>query len=318
VRVVVTGGNGFIGQALVSTLAGRGDRVDALVRDETPASELRRLGAQPVPVDLHDVAALKRALAGADAVIHAAGSYRVGIAPSERPAMWDANVTLTERVLDAATAVGAPRIVYVSTVNAFGNTRGQIVDERYRRDPADGFVSWYDETKYAGHLAAERRIDAGAPVVIVMPSQVYGPRDHSLFGEQLRRAFEGRLPYRTLDEVGVCLVHVDDLASGIVAALDRGRLGASYVLAGSAVRLRDALEIAARLGGRRLTRLRVPTRLLKALAPAGALIGQPNLRELISASAGVTYWASNDTARAELKFAPRPLDEGFRATFGVA
>jgi dihydroflavonol-4-reductase len=183
--------------------------------------------------------------------------------------MWDA----TERVLDAATEAGVPRILYVSTVNAFGNSRGKIVDELYRRDPADGFVSWYDETKYAGHVAAERRIDAGAPVVIVMPSQVYGRGDHSLFGDQLRSAFEGRLSYRVLDEVGVCLVHVDDLASGIVAALDRGRLGASYVLAGPAVRIRAALKIAAGLGGRRLTPFRVPTRLLGLLAPAGALIG---------------------------------------------
>ncbi len=53
-------------------------------------------------------------------MIHAAGSYRVGIPASERPAMLDANVGTTERVLDAAIAAGVPRIVYVSTVNVFG------------------------------------------------------------------------------------------------------------------------------------------------------------------------------------------------------
>ena len=64
--------------------------------------------------------------------------------------MLDANVGATERVLDAATAAGVARIVYVSTVNVFGNTHGRIVDETYRRDPADGFVSYYDEHEVAG------------------------------------------------------------------------------------------------------------------------------------------------------------------------
>ena len=99
--------------------------------------------------------------------------------------MWDANVGTTERVLDAAIAEGVPRIVYISTVNVFGNTKGAVVDETYRRDLAEGFLSCYDETKYRAHEAAEARIAQGAPIVIVMPSQVYGPHDHSLASEQL-------------------------------------------------------------------------------------------------------------------------------------
>ena len=55
--------------------------------------------------------------------------------------MWDANVGTTERVLDAAIAEHVRRIVYVSTVNVFGNTHGAVVDETYRRDLAAGFLS---------------------------------------------------------------------------------------------------------------------------------------------------------------------------------
>ena len=87
------------------------------------------------------VAALRAAFAGADAVIHAAGMYRIGIGRSERGAMWDANVGATTRFLDAAERAGAPRIVCLSTVNVFGNTHGRVVDESYRRDLAEGFVS---------------------------------------------------------------------------------------------------------------------------------------------------------------------------------
>ena len=317
-RIVLTGGAGFVGGAVARVLRQRGDDVVALVRDQKRAPALHDLGAQVVEDDLSDVNRMVEHFAEADAVIHAAGSYRVGIPKSERGAMWDANVGTTTRVLDAAEAARIPRIVYVSTVNVFGNTRGNVVDETYGRDLADGFLSWYDETKYGAHEVAEQRIAAGVPVVIVLPSQVYGPGDHSSFGEQLRLANTSRLPYRAFEDVGVGLVHVDDLAAGIVAALDGGVVGESYILSGPVTRLRDAVEIAARIGGHKPPRLRIPTRLLRVMAPLGRLMGQQNLAEVISSSAGVTYWATHDRATRELGFAPREIDQGLRDTFGAA
>jgi nucleoside-diphosphate-sugar epimerase len=231
--------------------------------------------------------------------------------------MYDANVRGTERVLDAAIDAGARRIMYVSTVNVFGNTRGRVVDETYRRDPADGFVSWYDETKFRAHEVAERHAAAGAPLVTVMPSQVYGPGDHSGFGEQLDRASTGGLRYRALDDLGVGLVHVEDLATGIVAALDGGRVGESYVLSGPNTTLREAISLAAATRGRRAPRLAVPTRLLRTAAPLGRLLGQANLREVISAADGVTYWASAAKAERELGFQARGLEAGFADVFGA-
>src|SRR4051812_12114489 len=97
-----------------------------------------------------------------------------GIKNSDRPRMWDANVGATQRVLDAAVAAGVLSIVYVSTVNVFGNTHGKLPDETSRRDLSEGFFSYYDETKFRAHEEAHKRIAAGAPIVIVQPSQVYG------------------------------------------------------------------------------------------------------------------------------------------------
>ena len=193
-----------------------------------------------------------------------------------------------------------------------------IVDETYRRDLAEGFLSWYDETKYGAHEVVEQRIASGAPIVIVLPSQVYGPGDHSSFGEQLSQAFAGKLPYRALDDLGVGLVHVDDLAAGIVAALDRGEIGRSYVLSGPTTTLADANAVAATIGGRKLPSLHLPTGLLRAMAPAGVLIGQANLREVINACADVTYWASAARAEEELGFRARPIEDGLRDTFAGA
>jgi nucleoside-diphosphate-sugar epimerase len=317
-RVVVTGGAGLVGRAVIRTLRERGDEVVALVRDPARAPFLAELGAELVESDLSDVAELTEQLRGADALIHAAGSYRIGISRAERGAMWDANVGTTTRALDAAEAAGTKRIVYVSTINAFGNTHGRAVDESYRRDLADGFLSWYDETKYGAHEVAEQRIAGGAPIVIVMPSQVYGPGDRSAVGEQLRLAHAGKLRYRAVDDVRIGLVHADDLASGIVAALDRGRIGEAYILSGPHTTLREAIEIVARLGGHRAPALHLPDGFIRAMAPFGALIGQPNLREVVDASAGVSYLASPAKAQAELGFAARPLEEGLRDVYGPA
>jgi len=231
--------------------------------------------------------------------------------------MWDANVGTTTRILDAAEAAATKRIVYVSTVNVFGNTHGRVVDETYRRDPRDGFLSWYDETKLGAQEVAEQRAKAGAPIVFVLPCQVYGPADHTAIGEQLRLAHDGQLRYQALVDVGLGFVHVDDLAAGIVAALDRGTVGEKYVLSGPRATLGEAIEIAARLGGRRPPALRVPTGLLRLMRPIGSLIAQPNLGEVISAAAGVTYWATADKAIRDLGFTPRGIEDGFTDMFAL-
>jgi len=314
-RIWLSGATGFVGTAVARLLRTRGDEVIAPVRDRRRAEELLDMGVTVIEDDLSDVDRMTETMNDVDAAIHAAGSYRVGISRQERGAMWDANIGTTTGFLDAAEAAKVPRIVYVSTVGIFGNTNGRVVDETYRRNIRDGFVSWYDETKFGAHEVVLQRTRTGAPIISVLPSQVYGPGDHSSIGEQLALAHAGKLPYRALDSVGLGFVHVDDLAAGIVAALDTGAAGRSYVLSGPRHTLRDAMAIAARLGGKRLPFLSVPNRMLRVLAPAGRLVGQANLREVVEAGAGVTYWASNDRAVQELDWRPRNLEEGLKDTF---
>src|SRR5437870_10748532 len=140
-RAFVTGATGFLGGRLVPRLRARGDEVVALVRDPSRATGL---DAELVRGDLSDRTRLAEPMRGSDAVFHLAALYKVGIPASERPAMFEANVRGTENVLDAAVDAGVPRIVYVSTINAFGNTHRRIVDETSGRvDPA--YISVYDE-----------------------------------------------------------------------------------------------------------------------------------------------------------------------------
>ena len=271
--------------------------------------------------DLTDADAIRRGLEGADACFHGAAIYKVGIPSSEREEMHDTNVRGTERVLDTAIEAAVPRIVYVSTVNVFGNTGGEVVDESYER-PKDGFLSYYDETKYEAHQVARDRIARGAPIVIVQPGGVYGPGDHSEIGNMIDQASSGKLFAYMFPETGFNLVHVDDVADGIILAYERGEVGQSYVLGGEIATMRGLVDKTAEIAGRKPPKRDLPVGVLKVVAPAGPVLGKimgfpPNFKELISVSDGVTYWAKDDKARERLGYSPRDLDTGLRQTLAA-
>ena len=317
-RAFVTGGTGFIGGYVARKLRARGDEVVALVRSPDKAKELRASGCELVEGDLADQSRLHGAMTGCDAVFHIAAVYKVGVPKEECPAMHEANVAGTERTLDAAIAAGVPKIVYVSTVGYFGNTKGEIVDETYERPPGD-WLSCYDETKYLAHEVAKDRISKGAPVVIAQPGGVYGPGDTSDAAQIVAQMVTGKLKFMTFPEVGFNFGHVEDISDGIILVHDKGTIGESYILGGEITTLGDLVKKAALLAGRRPPRVTMPGFMVKASLPIAPLVTKmmgmpPNLKELIRTSEGVTYWATDAKARRELDYSPRGLDEGLPET----
>ena len=318
VKVFVTGATGFIGGRMTRLLVDRGDEVVALVRNPAKASDLAAAGVTLIEGDLTSLDAIEQGVRGAEAVIHGAAIYKIGIPGAERDEMFDANVRGTARVLDAAVAANVPRIVYVSSVVAFGDTEGATVDEDHQR-PHRRFASFYEETKLLAHEIADERIARGAPVVMVQPGGVYGPGDHSQLGTMIHQAATGKLKLKMLPHAGYLMAYVDDVAAGIVQALDAGEIGESYVLGGECVTMGELVDRAAAVAGRNGPRATMPTPLIKASAPFGRFVGPmmgfpPNLRELIRSSDGVTYYAHDTKARKQLGYTSRALDQGLRET----
>jgi len=318
VRVFVTGGTGFIGGEVVRQLRARGDEVVCLVRSPEKGKKVADLGCELVSGNLGDREAIRTGMDGCDAVIHVAAMYEVGIPKSQHPAMREANVVGTENVLGAARDAGVPKIVYVSTVGAFGNTHRRVVDETYEH-PGKEFTSYYEETKWEAHQVARRMMADGLPCVIVQPGGVYGPGDTSQVADLLEQFLDGKLPLMPFPELGVCMTHVEDIAAGILLALDKGRTGEDYVLSGPVTTMREAIETVARVSGRKAPKHALPTPLMKAMIPIGPLVGKvmgqpPNLRELISSADNVTFWASCEKATRELGYSPRGMEEGLRQT----
>ena len=318
-KVFLTGGTGFIGGEAARQLRERGEEVVCLVRSPEKATKLRELGCELTRGDLADDAALRQGMAGCYAVVHAAAMYEIGIPAKQRPAMWEANVAGTERVMKAALEEKVPRVVYVSTVGIFGNTRKQVVDESYE-NPETDFTSYYEETKLEAHKRVQRMIDEqGLPAIVVQPGGVYGPGDTSQVADLLEQFFAGKLPLLPFPELGICMSHVEDIAGGILLALDKGKLGETYVISGPATTMREAIETVARISGRKAPKRALPTGLMKAMTPLGPLVGKvmgqpPNLREIITSADGVTFWASYEKAQRELGYSPRGMEEGLRQT----
>jgi dihydroflavonol-4-reductase len=263
---------------------------------------------------------IREGMDGCDAVIHGAAIYEVGIPDSQHRAMYEANVLGTENVLGAALDARITKVVYVSTVAAFGNTHGQVVDESYEH-PGKEFTSYYEQTKYEAHKVARRLIaEEDLPCVIVQPGGVYGPDDHSAVGKQMHDFLAGHMPLLAFPDLGMNMVHVEDVASGVLLALDKGKPCESYVLGSQITTMRVLIETVAKVSGKKAPKRAIPTSLMKAMTPIGPIVGKvmgqpPNLRELISSADGVTFWAKHDKAMAELDYSPRSLETGLRETF---
>ena len=130
------------------------------------------------------------------------------------------------------------------------------------------------------------------------------------------------MPLIPFPELGICLAHVEDTAGAIILALDKGRPGETYVIAGPPTTMREAIGIVAEVSGKKAPKRALPVALMKAMTPIGPLVGKmmgqpPNLRELISSADGVTFWAKHDKAMSQLGYSPRGIEQGLRDTLAA-
>lgn len=315
-RYFVTGATGFLGGELVKQLIGRGHHVTALVRAPDKASLLTTLGVQLHVGDITQRETLRAPMEGVDGVFHVAAWYKVGARHDARVAE-QVNVQGTRNVLETARDLAIPRIVYTSTVGVFGDTRGQVQDERhYSSGP---FLTEYDRTKWMAHYeVAVPMMRAGLPLIIVMPGAVYGPGDPSGIHTTLVRLLRGRL-FATPGGVTFAWVYIEDAARGLRQAMDHGRPGESYLLTGPIHTFQEAFEIAARIAGKRAPILHPPPIVMRGAARFASLLESWNLHlpvaaETLRLMAGTTWIGSNAKAEKELGFTARPLEEGLRHT----
>jgi nucleoside-diphosphate-sugar epimerase len=308
-RYFVTGATGFLGGVLVRQLVAAGHEVRALVRAPERAAALGDPGVTAHVGDVTEPDSLLEPMRGVDGVFHVAGWYKIGAA--DKSMAERINVSGTRNVIEVARQLGAPRVVCTSTLAVFGDTHGVVADESYQYEGP--FASEYDRTKWLAHHTAIGFAREGMPIVLVQPGLIYGPHDHGpmrpLWDLFLRR----RLPF-VPDRAAYCWGHVEDIARGHVLAMERGRAGESYIIAGPAHRLIDAFGIGARITGLPSPRP-MPSVLLRVAASAMELVGAD--AEAVRVL-GATYLGTSAKAQSELGFSARPLEQGLREMLAPA
>jgi dihydroflavonol-4-reductase len=268
-RVFVTGGNGFIGSVVVRKLVSRGHAVRCLVRATSKTQRIDDLGVERVIGDVRDAGALASGMTGCDAVIHLAGFSSWNDLNS--PLMDEVVVGGTRNVLRAARQAGWLRTVVVSTSVAVNGTPGPVVhDETSTLDlPSGGYV--YSRAKARAEDECRTAAANGLPVVIVNPGEVFGPNDIDLITACNLVDFAKSSPVLVCHG-GTSVVHVDDVAEGVIAALDHGRSGERYILAGDNLSIRQLAELTIELLGQRKLVLSAPNVVIRWFARlAGAL-----------------------------------------------
>jgi dihydroflavonol-4-reductase len=315
-RILVTGGTGFVGARLVRELVRRGERVKVLARSSSSRRGLVGIDPTFVEVVEGDVTVghtVYRALAGCDRLFHVAAEFKLW---DRRPSkILDASIVGTKETLEAARHRGLEKIVVTSSTAAVGATSdATVMDETSpfnRKDSAPYIVGKWKAEQIALEMAKE-----GMPIVVVNPSTVMGPGDYkptpsgALILTYLTWALPVGMPWSA---GGFSIVDVDDVASGHVLAMEKGRPGERYILGGHNVTVEQLFTTLSEITGLAGPGFRSPTPLVAAVGAlselAARLTGKtPQLTYKFARDyVGSFVWVTSEKAERELGFTARPL-----------
>jgi dihydroflavonol-4-reductase len=321
-KVMVTGATGLLGQNLVNALVASGFEVVALARSREKAARLLAESGATIEIgDMRDVAGFAGALAGCRAVLHTAAYYREYYQPDADPALLERiNVDATLELVAAADRAGVEVFIHTSSAGAIGRKPdGSPGDEDTPQHPVAA-RNHYMKSKVTGHqrlLAYRAR--SGMRIVEILPGWMWGPRDAAPTnaGRLVLDFLNGKLPL--IPPGGTCVVDARDVASAMIAAIERAPDRSRYLVAGEFHTLAEVLSALESATGRRGPRRRAPTWLALAFATVSELWARLRRRPALVTRQAVRLLAagiavSSERAARDLAVTFRPFDATIRDT----
>jgi nucleoside-diphosphate-sugar epimerase len=226
-KVLVTGGTGFTGAALVLRLLREGHEVRSLDYQKGIAyDELEKGGAELVLGSVTDQGLIQKTVEGMDFVFHLAAAFREMDVPKKH--YYDVNVNGTRNVMEAAKSHHVTKVVYCSTQGVHGHIMDPPGDETSPIAPED----YYQETKYEGERVVHEFMKNGMNATIIRPTAIYGPGDPGRFLMIYRRVYKGVFPMFGNGKTYYHPVYIDNLVDAFLLTMDqeKGR-GETYIIA---------------------------------------------------------------------------------------
>lgn len=306
-KIFVTGGNGFIGSRVVRQLVSSGYAVRCLLRETSDTSRIDDLPFERFYGDVRSPESLLAGMEGVDGCIHLAAV--VAWERMDSPDLEETIINGSRHVLDAAVARGIARLVYVSSslaVNAA--TVPNVFNEDSPFELQDTPLRYAIAKHKAEQLVIEY-VKRGLDAVIVNPVEVYGPHDTALITACNIRDFLKNYPC-VVCRGGTAIAHVDDVADGIVKALEKGRRGERYILGGDNLTVQELARLTLDIAGQRKPILRIPNSLLKGSVKLLATLRLPTpiVPGVLDYATRFTFMDSSKAQR-ELGYTPRPARE---------
>jgi dihydroflavonol-4-reductase len=314
-KILVTGGNGFIGSHLVSALVARGR--DVRVLDVQPTSRALRQ-VEYVRGSVLDSELMHRAMDGVHEVYHLAGLP--GMWMPRRSDFHAVNCGGTEIVLEKARKRGVKRFLHCSTESILFRALRADDSPAEHAVPLDDMPGPYTRSKMLAERFAMQAAASGFPVVIGCPTMPIGPHDHNITPPtaMLQYFLDRRLQFYM--NFIVNLVDVRDVAAGLILAMERGKFGHRYVLGGESIQLKQILQLMTQISGCRSRRIGVPGRIAETAGAVMEFIADHVTRRPPSGTAEGVRIAlrarhlSIEKAQCELGYAPGPVEPILRET----
>ena len=305
----VTGGSGFIGQALIRRLAGRGTTVRALARSDSSARAVEEAGAEAVRGDLDDVDAMRAGAEGCAVMFHSAAALGDW---GKREEFERVNVQGTRNALAAARSAGVRRFVHVGTEAALMAGEPLVnVDEDAPLRPDSKAL--YSSTKAKAEQAVRDANGDGLETVVIRPRFVWGVGDTTLLPAMREMVDKGRWAWIGGGDQLTATTHVDNTVEGLLLGAERGRPGGVYfVTDGDPVVFRDFVSDLMRTQGIEPPTRTVPAPVAGALAGVGEAIWGALRRDSAPPVTRFAYWVSSqectiDITRAREELGYRPV-----------
>lgn len=288
-RVLVTGGNGFIGSTVVRMLHENGHTIRCTLRENSDTRRLEGVPFEKAIADIRDIESLRAAIADCDAVIHCASLSNWKDLGS--PELESIIIGGTENLLEILKKEKI-RMVYVSSAAALGAGKSpetiQTSKSLFNLDPEKyRYAACKNKAEKLCLEAVERyQLD----IVIVNPVETYGPGDTALVTASTLLDFS-KGPVCLTCKGGTSVAHVEDVAAGIIAALEKGRTGEKYLLGGDNVSIAEIAALTQQINGTHFPTIQIPSFLMRGFVALFHWIRIPALQPVITKYRYAThYW----------------------------